>query len=173
MKKQLLLAALLISSMANAESTHSVDFYQDNVGALYQALHQCQTEQNHSHNCKNAEIADKYVEEQKAMAEEGLNMTAVAKLVVMEYYSFETNQQFPKDNIEAGISTPEKINSEYVTSVKIDHDKIIVTLKNGQTIAQMPQVLDGILYWECVAEGTTFELQYLPKACRESIQSKQ
>ena len=105
----------------------------------------------------------------RAQVSEGLNLSGEAKAAVAEYY-FDYNQ-FPSDNISAGLPPATDIQGKYVSSVQIDTGEIVVTYGNdansdihGDTLILRPEISDQGVYWVCFSLDIASE--NLPAACR-------
>jgi len=101
----------------------------------------------------------------------GLNNAAVAKIAVTEY--FEDTGKLAKNNVEAGLRSPEVLKSgDYGYGISVDNGQILILLEDvtyeeirGKTIVLTPEIDgDSSLYWSC--SGPDIGDVYLPNACR-------
>ena len=105
----------------------------------------------------------------RAQVSEGLNLSGAAKASVSEYYL--DHNQFPSDNVSAGLSPATDIQGKYVSSVQIDTGEIVVTFGNdadsdihGETLVLRPELSDQGIYWVCFSRNIA--MRDLPAVCR-------
>ena len=100
---------------------------------------------------------------------EGLNVSMRAKVAVAEYFS--ENNEFPADNITAGLPPPDEISGRHVSSVRVDTGSVVVTYGyeadrriRGKTLVLQPEISDRIISWMCFSPDIGGK--HLPAACR-------
>jgi type IV pilus assembly protein PilA len=105
----------------------------------------------------------------RSKVSEGLSLASGAKLSVMEYYM--TQGQWPQNNTTAGMPTPDSIHGDFVRSVAVNANKIVVTFGEGagQDLNDKNLVLSandtgGSITWQC--NGNEIDNKYLPPNCR-------
>ncbi|MGI9323717.1 MAG: pilin [Pseudomonadales bacterium] len=105
----------------------------------------------------------------RAQVSEGLMLSSEAKAAVTEYYV--DHDQFPADNVTAGLPPATNIQGKYVSSIEIVTGEIVVTYGNdansdihGNTLIIQPEISGQSVTWVC------FSLDIVPKnvphACR-------
>lgn len=101
---------------------------------------------------------------------EGLSLASGAKTSVMEYY--QTQGYWPTSNSNAGLPAPDTIKGEFVKSVAIEGNTIVVTFGKGAgpnlTNQQLQMVAvdnSGSISWDCHADN--IENKFLPPNCRD------
>jgi type IV pilus assembly protein PilA len=127
----------------------------------------------------------------RAQIEESLTLADIAKKPIAAAWT--SLQMFPDDNAAAALPPPEKIVSNYVTSLTVDHGAIHLvfsdranTAIHGKTLTLRPAVVEDApvvpIAWICgyadapekmVAQGqnrTNVPKQLLPMSCRGSAQ---
>ena len=102
---------------------------------------------------------------------EGLSLAAGAKTSVIEYY--QTQGNWPKDNNVAGLPTPDHIKGEFVQSVAIEGNKVVVTFGTGagegltgHDLVMTAVDHSGSISWNCHADK--IENKFLPPTCRDA-----
>lgn len=105
----------------------------------------------------------------RAQVFEGLNLAGGAKAAVAEYY-YDYNQ-FPSDNVSAGLPPATDIQGKYVSSVQIEAGEIVVTYGNnadsdihGDTLVIRPEVSDQRVTFVCFS--LEIAAKNLPSVCR-------
>ena len=105
----------------------------------------------------------------RAQVAEGLNLSGAAKAAVTEHY--QDYNQFPSDNVSAGLPPATDIQGKYVSSVQIDAGEIVVTYGNdansdihGDTLVLRPELSDQRVHWVCFS--LEIASKNLPAACR-------
>ena len=100
---------------------------------------------------------------------EGLALSGEAKAAVAEY--FVDNNQYPPDNVAAGLPPAAEISGRYVSSVQVEVGIIIVTFGEdadrkirGRTLILQPENSDDGVSWACFSPEIRRNL--LPAACR-------
>lgn len=102
---------------------------------------------------------------------EGLSLASGAKTSVIEYY--QTQGNWPTDNAIAGLPSAEHISGEYVHSVAIQGNQVVVTFGAGAGEALTGHDLimtatdnSGSISWNCHADK--IENKFLPPTCRDT-----
>ena len=107
----------------------------------------------------------------RAQVSEGLNLAAGAKAAVSEFTM--DRGTYPGTNAEAGISSPNEINGNYVSQVTVTSGVIAVAYGGTEAHALLPaaSILElspltqaGSIEWTC--RSTTIADKHLPAACR-------
>lgn len=105
----------------------------------------------------------------RAQVSEGLNVSGAAKASVSEYYL--NHNQFPSDNVSAGLPPATDIQGKYVSSVQIHAGEIVVTFGNdadsdihGETLVLRPELSEQGIYWVCFSRNIA--MKDLPTVCR-------
>lgn len=105
----------------------------------------------------------------RAQVSEGLNISSKAKATVTEYYL--DHDQFPANNVSAGLPAATDINGKYVTSVQVDAGDIVVTYGNdansdihGDTLILRPEISGQSVTWVCFS--LDIATKNVPGACR-------
>ena len=105
----------------------------------------------------------------RAQVSEGLNLSGGAKAAIAEYYI--DYNQFPSDNLSAGLPAATDIRGKYVSSVQIDTGDIVVSFGNdsdsdiqGDTLVLRPELSDQGIYWVCFS--LNIASRDLPAVCR-------
>ncbi|PZO08871.1 MAG: prepilin-type cleavage/methylation domain-containing protein [Lysobacteraceae bacterium] len=104
----------------------------------------------------------------RAQVAEGLGLATGAKTAITIYHA--ENNQFPVDNVDAGLAGPTSINGRYVRSVTVTGTGGIDVLFSGsanakiagQTLMLAPIEQGGSLSWVCSGH----DARYLPSSCR-------
>jgi type IV pilus assembly protein PilA len=101
----------------------------------------------------------------RAKISEGLTMSQPVKTAIADYFSL--NGSFPPDNATLGLDAPALIRGQYVQSVEVRADGVIlVTFGDvalaGQTIRLTPTATDKAVQWTC---ATTLPSYLKPKEC--------
>jgi type IV pilus assembly protein PilA len=101
---------------------------------------------------------------------EGLSLAAGAKTSVIEYY--QTQGNWPISNANAGLPSADHIKGEFVKSVAIEGNKVVVTFGSGagEGLSQRNLIMtavdnSGSISWTCHADK--IENRFLPPNCRE------
>ncbi len=109
----------------------------------------------------------------RSKVSEGLSLASGAKTSVMEYYM--TQGKWPVNNTVAGLPKAEKIQGDFVRSVSIHDNRVIVTFGDGAgedlTGRELSMAADdkgGSIMWTC--KGNDIENKYLPPNCRDTKQ---
>lgn len=105
----------------------------------------------------------------RSKVSEGLSLASGAKMSVMEYYM--TQGQWPRNNTSAGMPHPDNIHGDFVRSVSVSNNQIIVTFGQGagQDLTNKNLILSandngGSITWQC--NGEHIDNKYLPPNCR-------
>ena len=113
----------------------------------------------------------------RAQVAEGLALASGAKTAVAEY--FNTNETFPADNTEAGLSDAGTITGNYVESVTVSvaDGKALITALFSSTDAHSKiqggemtlTAVDhgGSIVFACTSTGSIDITAYLPSSCRD------
>jgi type IV pilus assembly protein PilA len=106
----------------------------------------------------------------RAQVAEGLSIVGPVKIAIAEYW--EEQGAFPADNNAAALEPPSAYSGNYVESLTVNGDAIVVLYGNrannqisGQTISVTATASDGSLAWTCATDGVIAEI-YLPAVCR-------
>ncbi len=107
----------------------------------------------------------------RAQVYEGFHLSEQPKSAIVRHY--ESNGEFPPDNIAAGLPAPEDLSGNYVSSVTVDGSLIIVSYGNEAHPAIRDRALlfgldaDALpaYSWLCASED--MEPRHLPSACRD------
>jgi type IV pilus assembly protein PilA len=102
---------------------------------------------------------------------EGLSLAAGAKTSVIEYY--QTQGNWPTNNSVAGLPAAETIRGQFVQSVKIEGNQVVVTFGDaageglgGRDLVMTAVDHSGSIAWNCHAEK--IENKFLPPTCRNA-----
>ncbi len=105
----------------------------------------------------------------RSKVSEGLSLASAAKLSVMEYYL--AQGQWPRNNTSAGMPHPESISGDFVQSVAVSDNEIIVTFGEGagpgltnKNLVLSANDQGGSITWQC--NGDDIDNKYLPPNCR-------
>ncbi len=105
----------------------------------------------------------------RSKVSEGLSLASGAKTSVMEYYM--TQGKWPVNNTVAGLPHAEKIQGDFVRSVSIQDNQVVVTFGDGAGLDLTGKALvmaaddkEGSIVWSCKAGD--IENKYLPPNCR-------
>jgi type IV pilus assembly protein PilA len=106
----------------------------------------------------------------RAQVAEGLSIVGPVKIAIAEYW--EEQGAFPADNNAAALGPPSTYSGNYVESLTVNGDAIVVLYGNranseinGQSISVTATAADGSLAWACATDGVIAEI-YLPAVCR-------
>lgn len=106
----------------------------------------------------------------RSKVSEGLSLASGAKTSVMEYYM--TQGKWPVNNTVAGLPKAEKIQGDFVRSVSIRDNEVIVTFGDGagtdltgKNLHMAANDKGGSITWNC--KGKDIENKYLPPSCRD------
>ena len=109
----------------------------------------------------------------RSKVSEGLSLASGAKTSVMEYYM--TQGKWPVNNTVAGLPNAEKIHGDFVRSVSIEDNQVVVTFGDGAGNDLTGRILTmaaddrgGSIIWNC--KGGDIENKYLPPNCRDARQ---
>lgn len=109
----------------------------------------------------------------RSKVSEGLSLASGAKTSVMEYYM--TQGRWPSNNTVAGMPSSHDIKGDFVKSVTIDDNKIVVTFGQaaGDDLVDKNLVMSatdngGSISWSC--KGKNIDNKYLPPNCRDTSQ---
>lgn len=109
----------------------------------------------------------------RSQVAEGAALASGAKTAVAEAYL--NRGRMPDDNAAAGVAAATSIHGAYVSSVRVDHGRIVVSYDQAETnsairdatLVFVPSPNNGMVEWSCdSAGGTTIPPKYLPSACR-------
>jgi type IV pilus assembly protein PilA len=111
----------------------------------------------------------------RSKVSEGLSLASGAKLSVMEYYM--SQGSWPHNNSVAGMPRPDSIRGDFVRSVAVSDNQIIVTFGDsagkgltGKNLVLSANDNGGSINWLCNGDG--IESKYLPQNCRVQHQDK-
>ena len=106
----------------------------------------------------------------RAQISEGLILSAGAKVASIEYYV--ENGDWPNNNVKAGLANHNDIKGNYVKSVRVNKEDIVIMFGNdaNKVISNKKLTLTGVFSlgmfrWNCSSAGV-IEDRYLPSACR-------
>jgi len=107
----------------------------------------------------------------RSKVSEGFTLASNAKTSVMEYYM--TKGNWPSNNAVAGMPSADKIKGEFVKSVAVNGDQVIVTFNEnaGDDLANHRLMMTakentGSISWSC--KGADIENKFLPPNCRDA-----
>lgn len=107
----------------------------------------------------------------RSKVSEGFTLASNAKTSVMEYYL--TEGSWPSNNSVAGMPSADQIKGEFVKSVAVDGDQIIVTFgeQAGDNLANHSLLMTakdnvGSITWSC--QGKNIDNKFLPPNCRDA-----
>jgi type IV pilus assembly protein PilA len=102
---------------------------------------------------------------------EGLSLAAGAKTSVIEYY--QTQGNWPTNNSMAGMPAADSIKGQFVQSVNVQGNKVVVTFGqaagdglSGRDLVMTAIDNSGAIGWNCHAEK--IENKFLPPTCRDT-----
>jgi len=106
----------------------------------------------------------------RAKFAEVFSLSAPAQLALAEYQ--QTTSEWPADNEQAGLTPPPDIAGNYVASVTVQNNQIVIAFKDsaGTGIANNSMILAanlgnaGQIIWGCYS--LTIDPEYLPSTCR-------
>ncbi len=106
----------------------------------------------------------------RAQVAEGMQLAQGAKTAVVEYV--ENSGSVPSDNAAAGLTDPDAISGQYVTSVEVKNGSVFVTfggkansLIAGDHLVFSPYGSRDLVRWHCTSPD--IKMQYLPSTCRK------
>ncbi len=108
---------------------------------------------------------------------ESFLLTLSLKTAISDYYG--THGRLPPNNEAVGAARPEKIMSNYISSVEVVNGQLYVTFGNicdasisGEVLTFRPQIHNtvlGTLSWHCGGDKeTTVPTKYLPSVCKRA-----
>jgi len=108
---------------------------------------------------------------------ESFLLTFNLKTAISDYYG--THGRLPPNNEAVGAVRPEKIMSNYISSVEVVNGQLYVTFGNicdasisGEVLTFRPQIHNtvlGTLSWHCGGDKeTTVPTKYLPAVCKRT-----
>ncbi|MEM1264203.1 MAG: pilin [Pseudomonadota bacterium] len=106
----------------------------------------------------------------RSQVSEGFSIATDAKIAVTNFAI--DQQEWPVDNVTAGLPPAVDISGKYVRSVLVDEGAVVVTFGNdanqaiqGKSLIHVPDTSDfPNVIWECYS--SEIDRQWLPKACR-------
>ncbi|HEX7370470.1 MAG TPA: RDD family protein [Rhodanobacteraceae bacterium] len=106
----------------------------------------------------------------RSEVEQGLAQTRHTRALIAEYIG--TRGALPADNHALGLPKPDAIHARYVSSVRVDGGKVVVTYGNqasadikGGHVVMSPMGNAAKLNWQCSSPDIRDD--YLPDSCRE------
>jgi type IV pilus assembly protein PilA len=111
----------------------------------------------------------------RSKVSEGLSLASGAKTSVMEYYM--TQGKWPVNNTVAGLPKADSIKGDFVRSVYIHDNQVVVTFGDdagvdltGRDLIMAANDNGGSISWTC--KGSDIENKYLPPNCRDTKQQR-
>lgn len=106
----------------------------------------------------------------RAEVSQGIALTGRPRALIAEYIG--ARGALPGNNAALGLPRPEAIQARYVTSVRVDGGKVVVTYGNqanrvirGGHVVVAPYGKAALLHWQCSSRD--IETRYLPPHCRD------
>ncbi len=105
----------------------------------------------------------------RSKVSEGMSLASTAQLAIVEY--FVLTGAWPENNLDAGLAEPDTITGEYVASVSVLENQVLVLFKDSagtgladHTIRLQANDARGSIVWVCSSED--IDVQFLPQNCR-------
>ncbi|MFA6038008.1 MAG: pilin [Legionellales bacterium] len=105
----------------------------------------------------------------RSKVSEGMSLASTAQLAIVEY--FVLTGTWPENNQDAGLAEPAMISGEYVESVTVLENQVLVLFKSnagtglsGHTIMMQANNTQGSMTWVCSSED--IDGNFLPQNCR-------
>lgn len=105
----------------------------------------------------------------RSKVSEGISLASTAQLAIVEY--FVLTGEWPEDNQDAGLAEPAMISGEYVESVTVFENQILVLFKadagtgiSGHIITMQANNTQGSMTWVC--SSADIAANFLPQNCR-------
>ncbi len=100
---------------------------------------------------------------------EGMSLASTAQLAILEYYVM--TGVWPQNNNDAGLAESDEISGEYVASVSVLENQVLVLFKPdaGEGLADHTMIMEatdarGSMIWTCSSED--IDVKFLPQNCR-------
>jgi type IV pilus assembly protein PilA len=105
----------------------------------------------------------------RSKVSEGMSLASTAQLAIVEYYVM--TGHWPENNLAAGLAEPQVISGEYVASVTVLENQVLVLFKPdaGTGLADHTLMLQandaqGSIVWVC--SSADIDGNFLPQNCR-------
>jgi type IV pilus assembly protein PilA len=100
---------------------------------------------------------------------EGMSLASTAQLSILEYYVM--TGRWPENNLAAGLAESNEISGEYVASVSVLENQVLVLFKPdaGEGLADHTIIMEatdarGSMVWTC--GSSDIDAKFLPQNCR-------